>query len=131
MRKTYEESDEAEVSADSDPERSNRGFDEGHGQVDESGTECENTDGPHVDSEMGKTVKSLDISDTLQRAKRSESGTSKLETERKSAYHEPTTTLLEEITKSSRRLLSNDTVNSTTGESSSPSILRELEIFCQ
>lgn len=51
--------------------------------------------------------------------------------ENQRAYHEPTTTLLEEISKSRRRLLSNDTVNSTTSESSSPSILRELEILCK
>jgi hypothetical protein len=39
--------------------------------------------------------------------------------------------LLEEISESRRRLLSNDTVNTSASESSSPSILRELEIFCE
>jgi len=62
---THEESDEAEVGADGDPERSERVIDEGHGQVDESGTESEHTNRPHVDSEMRKTVKTLDVSDTL------------------------------------------------------------------
>jgi hypothetical protein len=62
---THEESDEAEVGADGDPERSERVIDEGHGQIDDRSSEREDTDSPEVDSEMRKTVKTLDVSDTL------------------------------------------------------------------
>jgi hypothetical protein len=37
--------------------------------------------------------------------------------------HEPTTTLLEEIAKRRGTLLANDTVNTTAGEATAPSIL--------
>ena len=63
--RSYEESDETEVGANGDPERSKRVIDEGHGQVDDGGTEREDTDSPQVDGEMRKTVETLDVSDTL------------------------------------------------------------------
>lgn len=62
---TYEERDEAEVGADGNPQRRERVLDEAERKVDDGRAEGEDTDDPEVDGEVGETVETLDIADTL------------------------------------------------------------------
>lgn len=62
---THEEGDEAEVGADGDPDRGARVLNEAERQVDDGRAEREDTDRPQVDGEVGKTVETLDVTDTL------------------------------------------------------------------
>lgn len=66
-------------------------------------------DCPEIDGQMRETVHALDVSDT----------------------HEPSSSLLEEVAEGGRGLLSDDTVDASTGEATSPGILGELEILCK
>jgi hypothetical protein len=63
-----EESDEAEVGADGDPERRERVLDETEGQVDDGRSEGEHSDDPEVDGQVRETVETLDVTNTLQRS---------------------------------------------------------------
>lgn len=92
------ESDEAEIGADSEPEWCERLVDKGERQVDDCDSQSEDTDSPQVDSQMWKTVHALNVSNT----------------------HIPTTTLLEEISECTRRLLTDNTMNTAASESTSP-----------